>query len=296
MELRAGRKGWAGAVFFFAFLLCLCAADARAAQSAECRAGRHQYAETSRIPATAAQDGEVTYLCGVCGQTYTEILYATDHLWGAWVIDTQPACTRAGERHRVCSRGQTHEEYDEIPPLGHQYEASVTKKPGCEEEGVTTFTCARCGGKYTKPIPATGHAYGETAAKEPSCLTPGVRRFVCGNNPAHSYEEEIAAIGSHEFGAWAVETPAGEGTQGLEVRVCARDGFKETRPLAALPVPGKSPVADILLVSANVGFLALFGFLLFPYLLCLRYIKKRRDAVNRRDALRKEVEEYYDFK
>ncbi|MCL2300515.1 MAG: hypothetical protein FWC27_10275 [Firmicutes bacterium] len=273
---------------------------AHAAPEDECEAGRHQYAEILRVPATAMEDGEVTYLCGVCGRQYTEILYATDHLWGEWVVDTRPTCTRPGEKHRTCGRGQSHDEYAEMPALGHEYKPSVTTQPGCETQGVTTFACVRCGDKYTRPIPAVGHDYEEAAAEEPSCLEPGVRRFVCAHDPAHAYEEEIPPIGSHSFGEWAVETPAGEGAEGLEARTCARDGFRETRVLAALPVPvsepGKISVADIILVGANVGFLAIFALLFIPYLVCLRYIKKRRDAVNRRDALRKKVEERYDFK
>jgi len=292
--------GWAikaAAVCFILFsCVCALAPAAWAAPNAECDAGRHQYAETRRVPATAMEDGEVTYLCAACGQQYTEILYATDHRWGAWVTDKRPACTRPGERHRTCDRGQVHDEYDEIPPLGHDYEASVTTAPGCEEEGVTTFACARCGSKYTEPIPAVGHAYEQAVEKEPSCLEPGVNRFVCSHDPAHFYEEEIPPIGSHSFGEWIVEAPAGEGVEGLEVHVCARDGFRETRPLEALPEKNEFPVVDAVLVGANVSFIAFFVFLLIPYVICLRYIKRRRETVGRRDALRKKVEEYYDFK
>jgi len=301
MELRerGKRPGWVNtAAVCFAFFLCVCALApaAQAAPNADCDAGRHQYSESRRIPATAMEDGEAIYLCSACGQQYTQILYATDHLWGAWVTDRQPTCTRPGERHRACNRGQSHDEYDEIPPLGHKYDASVTAQPGCEEGGVTTFTCARCGNKYTEPIPAIGHEYEQAATREPSCFELGAISFVCTHDPAHAYEEELPPIGSHSFGEWTVETPAGEGAEGLEARVCARDGFRETRPLEALPVSSEFPVVDVLLVGANVGFIALFMFLLIPYIACLRYIKKRRETVSRRDALRKKVEEYYDFK
>jgi len=305
MELRGRRKPPGRiktAAVCFAFFSCVCALApaARAAPNAECAAGRHQYTETLRIAATAMEDGEVTYLCGACGQQYTEILYATDHLWGEWVTDTQPACTSPGEKHRTCNRGQSHDEYAEIPALGHKHEASVTAEPGCEKEGVTTFACTRCGSSYTQPIPAIGHDYEETVAREPSCFEPGAKRFVCVHDPAHAYEEEIPPVGSHSFGEWAVEIPAGEGTEGLEVRICVRDGCRETRSLEALPVPSEAPspipVMDIILVGANVSFIAFFGFLLIPYALCLRYIKKRRETINRRDALRKKVEEHYGFK
>jgi len=293
--------GWARTtpVAFLAFVLCICALApaAQAAPDAECAAGRHQYSETQRVPATAMEDGEVAYLCGACGQRYTEILYATEHLWGAWVVDTQPTCTRPGEKHRTCTRGQSHDEYAEIPALGHNHEVSVTKQAGCEEEGVTTFACTRCNDTYTQPIPAAGHGYEQAEPEEPSCFEPGKKRFVCANDPAHAYEEDIPPVGSHSFGEWAVETPAGEGVEGLEARSCARDGFRETRALEALPViPGGFPVVDVILAGANVGFLAFFAFLLIPYLICLRHIKKRRETVNRRDALRKKVEKHYDFK
>jgi len=303
MELRRKRKGAgraASASAFIAVSLCVCAfaPAARAAPNAACEAGRHQYTVTRNIPATAMEDGEITYLCGACGQRYTEILYATDHLWGAWVTDTRPTCTSPGERHRTCNRGQTHDEYDEIPPLGHKYEASVTTRPGCEQEGVTTFACIRCGDKYTQPIPAVGHEYGRAIAKEPSCLEPGIESFVCAHDPVHAYEEELPPVGSHSFGEWTVEAPAGEGAEGLEARVCVRDGFRETRALEALPVPSEAPfpVVDVILVGANIGAIALFALLLIPYAVSLKYIKKRRDAVSRRDALRKKVEEYYEFK
>jgi len=301
MELRRKGKGRIRqATVFFALLLCICALTpaAQAALNAECAAGRHQYSVTRSIPATAMEDGEVTYLCDVCGQQYTEVLYATDHLWEEWITDTQPTCMLPGEKHRTCNRGQVHDEYDEVPPLGHKYEASVTRQPGCEEEGVTTYACIRCKDKYTRPIPAIGHEYGEAVAQEPSCLEPGIKRFVCAHDTAHSYEEEIPPIGSHSFGEWTVEVPAREGIEGTEARSCVRDGFRETRALVALPVPSEAtvPVVDIILVGANIGFIALLVLLLIPYAVCLRYIEKRRDAVSRRDALRKKVEEYYDFK
>ena len=37
----------------------------------------HDYAETERVPATAATDGYVTYTCNRCGDSYTETLPAT---------------------------------------------------------------------------------------------------------------------------------------------------------------------------------------------------------------------------
>jgi len=262
---------------------------------AECDAGRHRYTVTRRIEATAAQDGEVAYLCSICGRRYTEILYATDHNWGAWVIDRQPSCTSPGERHRTCTRGLVHDEYDAIAALGHKYEDSATVEPGCGEEGVATYACARCGDTYTESIPPLEHSYEEIAERAPGCFEPGLMRFVCVHDPSHSFTQETEPFGSHSFGAWTVETPAEAGVEGLEARRCTRDGFRETRQLAALPVPKAFNAADVVLVTANVSFVGLYAFLIIPYILGLLYLKKRREAVRRRDALRKLVEEHYGF-
>jgi len=294
-----------------ALLLCTPIPAARAAPLDDCAAGRHQYVETRRANATAMTDGEVDFLCSVCGQQYTEILYATNHLWGDWIIDRQPTCTQKGIRHRTCTRAKSHDEYTDIAALGHDYKESITE-PVCEKEGLKTFECTRCGHTYAEPIPAIGHSYEESVEKEPSCLEPGLKRFVCKNNPAHTYTQAIPAAGSHDFGEWQEETPAGEGTQGLEIRVCARCGFEESRPLAALPVqttepitelitepvtepPETFPVMDAMLVGANVVSIGFFSFLLIPYFLCLAFIKRRENAVKRRNELRKEVIERYGF-
>ena len=37
----------------------------------------HAYQETARVDATSHQDGSATYTCSVCGNVYTEVLYAT---------------------------------------------------------------------------------------------------------------------------------------------------------------------------------------------------------------------------
>jgi len=274
-------KGKLRFAVLLAALLCLPAPLARAAQ---CAPDKHSYAEVRRIPATATQDGEIDYVCTICGHEYTDLLFATDHLWGDWVTDQSATCTQPGRRHRTCTRALPHTE-------------SVA-------------------------IPAIGHAYKETGT-QPTCLKPGKRVFVCANDLGHTYEEAIPAFGSHNFGEWRTETAAGEGTPGQEARKCGRCGAVETRALAALPTttaatipkteppteiptqpptepptepPRSMPVMDIVLVSANAASWGFFAFLLIPYFLCLLYARRRRKAQEQRDALRKEVDELHGYK
>ena len=247
-------------------LLCLFSPLARAE---ECEADRHQYIEVRRVPATAMEDGLVEYLCTVCEHEYTDILLATDHLWGDWVTELEPTCTEPGRKRRTCTRGKPHSETAVIPALKHDYKETRT---------------------------------------EPTCLQPGKIVYVCVNDPAHRYEEPIPAPGSHSFGDWQIETPAGEGTKGLETRECNRCGFIESNVLDALPVatteppmttqaieppnepPRTFPVMDIVLVGANTVALGWFAFLLIPYFMGLAFARRRRKAIELRDELRREVD------
>jgi len=266
------------AALLLAVLLCLFAPIARAV---ECTPGQHKYIETGRIPATAMEDGEIDYTCTACGHEYTDILFATEHLWGDWITIQEPTCTQPGQRRRTCTRAQPHHE--------------------------------------TAVIPALGHDYKETRI-EPSCLNPGKKIFVCANNPIHTYEELIPAHGDHSFGAWNSVTPARENAQGLETRKCIRCDLAESRAIEALPTtlteppteptteprtePSTEPstessrtipALDIVLISANIAALGWFAFLLIPYFMGLAFARRRRKAQEERAALRKEVDELHGY-
>ena len=63
------------------------------------------------------------------------------------------------------------------PPHTHEYRSAVTTQPGCESEGVKTFTCS-CGDSYTKTVAAIGHSYADgTCANcgeaDPDYVAPG---------------------------------------------------------------------------------------------------------------------------
>jgi len=259
------------AALLLAVLLFLFAPIARAE---ECAPDRHRYIETGRIPATAMEDGEIDFICTICGHEFTRTIFATDHLWGDWVIEQAPTCTEPGRRLRTCTRTQPHIETAAIPALRHDYKETRT---------------------------------------EPTCLESGKSVFVCANDPSHTYERPIPAPGSHDYGEWRTETPAAEGAEGLEVRDCARCGFTQSNVLEALPEtttappptvpttdpptepPRTAPVLDMVLVGANTVALSGFAFLLIPYILGLIFARRRRKAIALRDELRKEVDELHGY-
>ena len=300
-------KGKLRAAALLAALLCMLAPDVHAVPGA-CAPDRHNYVENRRIPATATRDGEAVYICTVCGHEYTDTLFAIDHLWGDWVTDRAPTCTQPGIRRRTCARAQPHDETAAIPALGHKYRETRTE-PACEKAGTKIFACARCGDTYTERIAPLEHDYREAERLEPTCLEPGKIIFTCARNPAHTYGEPIEAPGSHSFGEWVTQIPAGEGAQGMETRECERCGYRERRALEALPVaateppaeppaapPRTIPVMDVVLIGANAVSLGFFAALLIPYFLCLAYAGRRRKAQQQRDALRREVDALHGYK
>ena len=57
---------------------------------------------------------------------------------------------------------------------GHDWDdGEVTLDPTCEEEGIMTYTCNRCGETYDEPIPTTEHIPEVLPREEPSCEEDG---------------------------------------------------------------------------------------------------------------------------
>jgi predicted nucleic-acid-binding Zn-ribbon protein len=62
----------------------------------------------------------------------------------------------------------------------HAWDAGVvTTEPGCETEGVKTFTCSKCGETKTEAIKATGHDWNWVIDKEATETEDGVKHEEC---------------------------------------------------------------------------------------------------------------------
>ena len=181
-------------VFLLLALLAMfsCAAFA-ANEDYDCDAGKHKYIITTIEPTSTAA-GEKEYICELCGYSYTQIIYATEHDWSDWIFSRQPTCTEPGEQYRVCSTGGIpHSEYRSSPPLSHNYR-TTNRYPTCTEPGQRTFICLRCGDSYTEPLGAAlGHSYEDEITIPPTCADEGVRTFIC-TDCGDSYTEAIALL------------------------------------------------------------------------------------------------------
>ena len=92
----------------------------------------HNYEETVIATPDCTTDGESTFTCSICGDSYTTIVTAT----------------------------------------GHNYVLVEEIAPDCVNEGINSFECDICGDSYDDPIPATGHADNDLDGACDACGEP----------------------------------------------------------------------------------------------------------------------------
>ena len=125
-----------------------------------------------------------------------------EHVWGEWVVTTEPTTEAAGEETRTCTLcGETESQpIDPIPPVACEHvwgEWVVTTEPTPEAAGVETATCTLCGETKTQEVPY------------------------------------VPAVCEHVWGDWTVTAPSTHTADGEETRTCTLCGEVET---AVLPM------------------------------------------------------------
>ena len=68
-------------------------------------------------------------------------------------VTTPATCTAPGLRVFICSICGVELRQEIIPALGHNWGSKITVYPTFDKEGLKTFTCKRCGDKYTEAMP-----------------------------------------------------------------------------------------------------------------------------------------------
>lgn len=197
--------------------------------------GHHYEEEITKEP-TEDAEGEKTYTCSRCNDTYTEPIpklpkeeESHSHSYNS-SITLEPACAAVGERTYICSCGKSYIEM--IPALGHDYDVEITKEPTEDAEGVKTYICRRCNYSYTDNIPKKGenheHSYSSSVTLEPACETAGERTYIC--SCGRSYIEMIPALG-HDYEAVVTKRPTKD-EEGEKVYTCRRckHSYTETIP------------------------------------------------------------------
>ena len=145
------------------------------------RCGSHTYASSVTREPTCTQEGERTYVCTACGDTYTEAIPKTDHDYTATV--TAPTCEKEGFTVYKCENCGYSYTGDVTPATGHSYTLQNAKAAACTEKGYTgDRICSVCGhvGERGQDIPAKGHAWGGwTLTQEAGCFHDGAEKRLC---------------------------------------------------------------------------------------------------------------------
>lgn len=109
--------------------------------------------------ATCTEDGITAGIkCSVCGEIIEpqQVIKATGHTDGKWIVDEDADCINGGTKHQVCSVCEETIATEVIPANGHKY-VSVTIDPTCTTDGTLLKTCATCGYKVEETLPKTNH-------------------------------------------------------------------------------------------------------------------------------------------
>ena len=164
---------------------------------------------------TCETDGEKTFTCTRCGDTYTEAIPATGH--NDIVTVVEPTCTADGYTEHKCKDCGRVVRSDVTKTLGHDYDSKITTKASCTEDGVLTYICTRCDESYTEKIPATGHKYNDVVT-EASCDKGGYTLHTCANC-GDSYKDNFIAPTGHKYTKTTVKQASCE-TDGVNVYTC----------------------------------------------------------------------------
>ena len=131
----------------------------------------------------------MTYICSLCGDSYTEDIAETGHTAGETVAENivAPTCTAAGSYDNVtycavCGEaiGRVTVTVEKLPHKAHQVVVENIVAPTCTQEGsydnVTKCVCGEEISRVTVPVAALGHTAGSAVVENivaPTCTQEG---------------------------------------------------------------------------------------------------------------------------
>lgn len=197
---------------------------------------RHEYESEITKQPTCGEAGIITYICTLCGDTYTVQTAPTGNHVHEWVTITAPTCTETGTQAYTCTVcGHTDKKQD-IPALGHKWSGWVTEiPPTMTETGLQIRTCIRCGEEEYKELPMIPedheHEYKEEVIS-PDCTNRGYTIYTC--ECGDSYTDGYVDALGHDWSEWEEVRPATYKEAGLERRTCLRCESVEEQEIPVL--------------------------------------------------------------
>lgn len=166
-------------------------------------AHEHLYTEEITKPATHMVEGEKTFTCSACGDSYIEVI-EKDPKHYAELKYKSATCTEEGYERAVCECGfvMVDKVYEK---LGHFYSYTVTLQPTHTREGSEIADCIRCDDTFINTIDKLpDHYYGYfVKTYDPTCTEGGytVHQCSCGDSYTDSYTSALGHTRSQN-GDW----------------------------------------------------------------------------------------------
>lgn len=151
-------------------------------------------------------------------------------------VEEPPTCTENGYRGYICTLCFQTKDYEAIARLGHDWQDwTVKTEPTCQNEGLQTRACLRCGLTQSETLEKLAHNMVQTVV-EPTCTQEGFTRFRC-SYCAYTRRENLVEKLGHLYDSGTVVQQAGVDKQGKMRYVCQRCGHVRTEAIAQWEQP-----------------------------------------------------------
>ena len=135
----------------------------------------HSYDCEITKSATCTSNGEKTYTCTICDNSFSQTITATGHSYDNGTITKSATCTADGEKTYTCTKCNATKK-ETIAKTGHNYTVR-TYQPTCTENGYVRHQCQNCNDAYVSDyVSPTGHNAGTPVREnivEATVLTDG---------------------------------------------------------------------------------------------------------------------------
>lgn len=192
----------------------------------------HRYVSSVTKNPSCTEEGVMTYVCRICGDSYNEAISMTDHEYQT-IKTVSSTCTANGYTLCRCKNCGKEINTDIQPLIAHSYVSEVRVQPTCTEDGERIHTCTVCQNRRTEVITALGHDMKKYRTEPSTCVTHGYTVYRCSRCDHEEIRDE-KPLASHSYTVEITKQATCKDT-GIMTFTCSvcNDTFTETIPLGA---------------------------------------------------------------